>query len=92
MLISEAMTAAMNRQIGNEMQTSLQYTAISAWFAAETLPELARRFDQQSAEERNHAAKFIDYIVDAGGAVEIPAIAAPKCWIRRWRSRARSTS
>ena len=78
MLISDAMTEAMNRQIGNEFQTSMQYTAIAAWFASETLPELANKFTLQAQEERDHAAKFVDYIVDAGGTVKIPAIPAPE--------------
>jgi ferritin len=79
MLISEAMTAALNRQIGNEYQTSMQYTAIAAWFASETLPELAKRFAVQADEERDHASKIIDYVVDAGGKIEIPGLDAPKC-------------
>ena len=79
MLISESMTAALNRQIGNEFQTSMQYTAIAAWFAAETLPELSKRFTLQAGEERDHAAKIVDYIVDAGGKIEIPGLDAPKC-------------
>lgn len=79
MLISESMTAALNRQIGNEFQTSMLYTAIAAWFASETLPELSKRFTTQAAEERDHASKIIDYVVDAGGTIEIPGLAAPKC-------------
>jgi ferritin len=47
-LISDAMNAAINEQIGNEFYASLQYVAIATYFDAETLPELARHFYRQS--------------------------------------------
>ena len=78
MLISKKMIAAINTQIGNEFGASLQYVAIAAYFGSESLPELCRHFNQQALEERDHAMKFVNYIVDAGGRVEIPAVASPK--------------
>jgi ferritin len=78
MLISESMNAAVNEQIGNEFSASLQYVSIAAHFAAETLPELAGHFYKQADEERGHAMRFVKYVVDAGGRVEIPAIPTPK--------------
>ncbi|MDX1952151.1 MAG: ferritin [Verrucomicrobiota bacterium] len=77
MLISKAMNAALNQQIGNEFAASLQYVSIAAHFSSEGLPVFARHFFKQSAEEREHAMKFVKYIVDAGGVVEIPSIASP---------------
>ena len=35
-------------------------------------------FYKQAEEERAHAMRFIEYVVDAGGKVEIPAVAAPQ--------------
>lgn len=78
MLISDKIVEAFNRQIGNELAASLQYLAISAYFSSETLPELARRFETQSIEERDHARKFIDYVVDSGGQVRFPEMPAPQ--------------
>ncbi|MBM3833389.1 MAG: ferritin [Verrucomicrobia bacterium] len=78
MLISDSMNAAINEQIGNEFSASLQYVSIASHFASETLPELAAHFYNQSEEERDHAMRFVRYVVDAGGRVEIPAIAMPK--------------
>jgi ferritin len=78
MLISKKMNAAINEQIGNEFGASLQYVAIAAHFACEGLAELAAYFYKQSEEERGHALRFVKYVVDAGGRVEIPAIPAPK--------------
>ncbi len=78
MLTSKKIIDAINQQIGNEFGASLQYAAIAAHFAAESLPQLARHFYKQSDEERDHAMKFIIYVVDTGGRVEIPAIKAPQ--------------
>ena len=79
MLISESLNTAMNEQIGSELGASNQYLKIASYFDSETLPELAAFFFRQSDEERLHAMKFVRYILDAGGEVEIPAIdAAPK--------------
>lgn len=77
-LASQKIVDAFNQQIGNELGASHQYVAISAHFATEGLPELAKFFDRQAAEERMHAMKFVRFIVDAGGGVRIPAVAAPK--------------
>ena len=78
MLISKKMNAAINEQIGNEFSASLQYVAIASHFAAESLAELAAAFYAQATEERDHAMRFINYLVDAGGRVAIPNIPAPK--------------
>jgi bacterioferritin B len=78
MLISQKMNAAINEQIGNEFAASLQYVAIASHFAGEGLSELATKFYRQADEERDHAMRFVRYVVDAGGKVAIPAIPAPK--------------
>ena len=77
MLISEKLNQAMNGQIGSELGASNQYLQAAAHFGREDLPELAGFFFRQSDEERGHALKFVHYILDAGGTVAIPAVAAP---------------
>ena len=77
MLISKKMNEAINRQIGNEFGASLQYVAIASYFVSEGLNLLAAHFYKQAEEERTHAMKFVKYVVDAGGRVEIPAVPAP---------------
>jgi ferritin len=77
-LASPKLVAAFNGQVGNEMHASLQYTSIAAHFDAENLPQLAAFFHRQSTEEREHALKFVHFIVDVGGRVQIPAVTAPK--------------
>ncbi|HLF55405.1 MAG TPA: ferritin [Thermoanaerobaculia bacterium] len=77
-LASPKLVAAFNGQVGNEFHASLQYTSIAAHFDAENLPELSAFFARQATEERQHALKFVGFIVDVGGRVEIPAVSAPK--------------
>jgi len=77
MLTSQRIIDAINQQIGNEFSAMLQYTAIAAHFDSETLPELAAHFRAQAEEEKEHAHRFIKYVIDTGAKVEIPAIPAP---------------
>ncbi len=76
MLISKELNAAMNKQIGSELGASNQYIKIASYFDSEQLPELSAFFFRQSDEERIHAMKIVHYILEAGGAVDIPAIDA----------------
>lgn len=78
MLISRQMNDLMNAQVGREFGASLQYIEIAAYFEGAGLPGLAQHFLKQSDEERDHAMRFVRYILDAGGAVAIPAVEAPK--------------
>ena len=66
-----------NQQIGNEFSAMLQYYAIAAHFGAEALPELAGHFRKQAEEEKEHALRFIQFLLDAGARVEIPGVPAP---------------
>jgi bacterioferritin B len=76
MLASDKLIQAFNEQIGHELGASHQYIAIASFFDRETLPQLARFFYRQSEEEREHALKFVKFIVDVGGAVTIPKLPA----------------
>lgn len=78
MIIEQDVADALNTHMGRELAAHVQYLAISAWFAEEGLPELARFFHAQALEEHMHALKFYDYIRDAGATVRIPAVEAPK--------------
>ena len=78
MIISKELVAALNVQIGNEFGAMLQYFSIAAHFERETLPLLAGHFHRQAEEEKTHALKFMAFIIDVGGTVEIPALPAPQ--------------
>jgi bacterioferritin B len=78
MLISKKINDAINQQIGNEFGASLQYVAIATHFDLEALPQLAAHFYQQAEEERDHAMRFVKFLVDADAMVVIPSVPAPK--------------
>jgi len=77
-MASQELLAKMNEQIGNEMGASLQYVSIASYFDSESLPQLAGFFYRQAEEEREHAMRFVHFILDVDGKVKIPAIPAPK--------------
>lgn len=78
MLISPRILAALNEQVGNEFSAMLQYIAIAAHFESETLPLLAAHFFRQAEEEKEHAYKFIKFVLDTGAQPAVPSIAAPQ--------------
>ena len=69
---------ALNEQIAYEFAASQQYIAIAVHYDSETLPQLAAHFYQQSLEERNHAMMMVQYLLDSGDEVIIPAVDAPQ--------------
>jgi ferritin len=77
MLASQKIIDAFNVQIGNELGASHQYIAIASYFDHENLDQLSQFFFRQGDEERQHAMKFVRFVLDVGGKVEIPAVPAP---------------
>jgi ferritin len=71
-------SGAVNEQIAYEFGASQQYVAIAVWYDAQTLPQLAAHFYRQALEERNHAMMLVQYLLDAGERVAIPAVAQPQ--------------
>jgi ferritin len=78
MLISRELEQAINAQIGNEFGASMQYIAIASYFDLQNLQLLAKIFFEQAEEEKDHAMKFVRYMLDTQAALEIPAIPAAK--------------
>lgn len=77
MLISRELAKAFNEQIGHEFGASMQYVSIAAHFNQRQLKLLAKLFFAQADEERQHAMKFVQYLLDTKGELKIPAIPAP---------------
>lgn len=73
-----AFVTALNEQVANEFAASQQYVAVAVYYDGETLPRLAAFFYQQAVEERGHALKMVQYLMDQDVEVVIPAVAAPK--------------
>src|SRR5208282_3260525 len=64
--------------MGNEFSAMLQYYAIAAHFGAEGLREPSAHFYKQAEEEKEHALRFIQFVIDTGARVKIPAVSAPQ--------------
>lgn len=77
-MISKSMQDAMNEQINKELFSSYLYLSMAAYFEARNLPGFAHWMRVQADEEREHAMKFYDFILDCGGRVELKTIEAPK--------------
>jgi ferritin len=77
MLISPELAAAFNQQIGHEFGASLQYLSIAGHFERQKLKLLAKLFFTQADEEKAHALKFVHYLLDTQGQLEIPSVPAP---------------
>jgi ferritin len=78
MLISKELESAINAQIGNEFGASMQYLAIASYFQDQNLMLLAKIFFEQAEEEKDHAMKFLHYLLETQASLQIPAIHAPK--------------
>ena len=76
MQISNALADLMNAQVSNELGASNQYLQIASYFDGEGLFKLAKFFYDQSEEEREHAMKFVHYLMDVGAGLSIAAIPA----------------
>ena len=76
-MISEKIEAAYNRQITAELYASNLYLAMGAYFDSLAFRGFGHWLRLQSDEERQHALRIINIVVDRGGAVEIQGIEAP---------------
>lgn len=77
-MLSETIQQALNKQITYEFAASHNYMAMSAYFESLNLTGFAHWFRIQSEEEREHALRIFDYVVDRGGRATLGAIAEPQ--------------
>ncbi len=76
-MLSKAIQDAMNEQIKNELYSAHQYLSMSAYCESATLPGFASWMLTQAQEEREHAMKFYNFILDRDGRVVLRAIDQP---------------
>ncbi|HEY5903999.1 MAG TPA: ferritin [Anaerolineales bacterium] len=77
-MIGKAMQNAINDQINKELFSSYLYLSMAAFLEARNLPGFAHWMRVQEGEEREHAMKFFEFIIETGGTVELKAIDAPR--------------
>jgi ferritin len=67
----------LNAHLILEFRASHEYLGMSIWLAEHDLPGFAKWMAQQSADERMHAQRIIDHLVERDQKVKLPAVAAP---------------
>ena len=77
-MIKPTLVAALNKQIQHEQTNAHAYQAVSLYFATLNLHGIEGFFAQQVNDETTHANKFIQFLQDRGGRVELTSIPAPK--------------
>ena len=77
-MLSERLVEALNAQIGREFAAAHQYVAIGAFYAGQTFPQLSAFFYRQAEEEREHAMKMVNFVLDRDAKVDFGAIAQPR--------------
>ncbi|MBI4026558.1 MAG: ferritin [Verrucomicrobia bacterium] len=76
-MISKALQDAINDQINKELYSSYLYLSMAAYFQNKSLPGFAHWMRVQESEERAHAMKLYDFLIDRGSRVALKAIDAP---------------
>ncbi|MBI2757363.1 MAG: ferritin [Chloroflexi bacterium] len=77
-MITKTMQDAINDQINKELYSSYLYLSMAAYFEEKNLPGFAKWMRVQEGEERGHAMKLFDFLVERGGQVLLKAIQAPE--------------
>jgi len=83
MPMSTALQRAMNDQIQKEFYAHYLYLAMSAWFDERNFEGFANWMRIQADEERTHAMRIFDFVLDRGGKVRLEGIPEPGA---KWKS------
>ena len=76
-MISEAIQAALNKQIRIEGESSQIYLAMASWAELQGLEGVAEFMYNQSDEERMHMLKLFKYVNERGGHAQVTQLDAP---------------
>jgi ferritin len=77
-MLNPKIQTAFNQQINAELFSEYLYLSMAAHFESESLRGMANWMRIQAGEERMHAMKFYQFILDRGGKVALTQIDAPK--------------
>jgi ferritin len=76
-MLSKAVQDAINEQIKNELYSAHQYLSMAAYCESVNLPGFAHWMLAQEQEEREHAMKFYNFLLNRKGRVILQAIEQP---------------
>ncbi len=77
MKMQKDLETAFNGHVSMELASSMAYLQMSAYFAERNLTGMSRWMRNQAEEERDHALRFLDFVLDRGNSVRIEDISAP---------------
>lgn len=75
--MNEKIFKALNEQIKHELYSSYLYLSMASYFENIPLEGFSKWFRKQAEEEREHAMKIYDYILDRNLHVDLQAIDKP---------------
>lgn len=78
MKMPDALASAFNEQITMELASSVAYLQMTAHFETENLTGMASWMRMQAEEEKEHAHRFMDFVLDRGNGVKLGSIEAPE--------------
>ena len=76
-MLADEIETALNEQITAELASSHTYLSMAAYYEEEGLAGFADWMRAQAEEERAHAMRLYDYVVDRDGRVRLGGLDAP---------------
>lgn len=76
MKLSDTLCDAYNTQIQLEFESAFVYLQMAADFEHRNMTGFASWMRTQAGEEQTHAMKFLDFVLDRGGAVQLRGVPA----------------
>ncbi|MGL4941931.1 MAG: ferritin [Thermoguttaceae bacterium] len=76
-MLSPDMSRLLNEQVNAEIYSSYLYMAMAAWAQEQNLAGMSHWLMIQAEEERIHALKFFQFVLERGASVAFTQIAAP---------------
>ncbi len=73
---------ALHQHLTMERNASVQYFAISLWFAERELRGFSKFFNDEAQNEQEHASKFSEYLIARGQSVVLEDLKSP---IQSWQ-------
>lgn len=77
-MIGQKMEKALNEQINAELHSAYLYLSMAAYFHSIGMDGMAQWMKVQEMEEKSHAMKFFQHIIDRQGRVSLTAIPEPQ--------------
>ncbi|WP_256546804.1 ferritin [Halobellus inordinatus] len=76
-MLTDSLEEALNEQINAELYSEHLYLSIAAYYEDEGLPGFASWMRAQADEERAHAMRIYDFVIERDGRVTLDSIDSP---------------